>query len=263
MGPSKFERQIWPAIVAHRGASATHPENTLDSFLAAVSAGADLVELDVRLTADHVPVVMHDLDVARTTDGSGSVHLMSLKEVKRLDASGGRGPRTQIPSLQEALEALSGRIGVDIEIKNMPDEPSFDSPGEAAVLQTLELIEETGFDGIALVSSFNWLSIERAKERSPHIPTGLITTAAVDPWVALDYVRTKGHDLFLPQVSALLGAGEAFLEAAHAEGTRIGTWTVDDPGALERLLAMGVDAIATNDPAMAVPIRDRFRGRGG
>ncbi|HEX9411333.1 MAG TPA: glycerophosphodiester phosphodiesterase [Actinomycetota bacterium] len=263
MAPSKIDRQFWPAIVAHRGASATHPENTLASFLAAAGAGADMVELDVRLTADGVPVVLHDPDVSRTTEGSGSVHLMSLKELKRLDASGGRGPRAEIPTLHEVLEALSGRVGVDLEIKNLPGEPSFDSPREAIVMETLRLIDETRFDGIALVSSFNWLSIERAKERSPDIPTGLITTAAVDPWAALVYVRIKGHDLLLPQASALFDAGESFLDAAHADGIRIGSWTVDEPEAVERLFTMGVDAIATNDPAMAVPIRDRFRERAG
>ena len=220
-----------------------------------------MVELDVRLTADGVPVVLHDLDVPRTTDGSGSVHLMTLKQIKALDATGRQGPRAEIPTLQEVLEALSGQVAVDLEIKNLPGEPSFDSPREAIVLETLRLIEETRFDGIVLVSSFNWLSIERAKEQSPDLPTGLITTAAVDPWAALVYVRGKGHDLLLPQASALVEAGEEFLDAAHADGIRIGSWTVDEPEAVERLFAMGVDAIATNDPVMAVPIRDRFRAR--
>jgi len=263
MAPSKIERQIWPVIVAHRGASAAHPENTIESFLAAIAEGADMVELDVRLTADEVPVVMHDLDVSRTTEGSGFVHQMSLKELKRLDASGGRARRSEIPTLREALEALSGKVGLDIEIKNMPGEPSFDSPREAAVEETLKLIEEAGFEGTLMVSSFNWLSIERAKERSPDLPTGLITTADTDPWAALVYVRSKGHDVLLPQAAALLRAGEAFVEAAHGDGVRVGTWTVDDPQTVERLFTMGVDAIATNDPAMGVPICARFRARGG
>src|SRR5437588_2124515 len=259
MAASKIDRQNWPAIVAHRGASATHPENTLGSFLAAADAGADMVELDVRLTADRVPVVLHDLDVSRTTGGSGLVHLMSLHELKQLDATGGRGPREEIPTLREVLEALSGRVAIDLEVKNLPSEPSFDSPREAIVGESLKVIEETAFDGIVLVSSFNWLSIERAKQSSPDFPTGLITTADVDPWAALVYVGAKGHDLLLPQAAALSTAGEAFVEAAHAKGIRVGTWTVDDPEAVDRMFAMGVDAIATNDPAMAVPIRDRFR----
>lgn len=259
MASLNLERQKWPAIVAHRGASARFPENTLESFLAAIQAGADLVELDVRLTADDVPVVLHDLDLSRTTDGSGPVHLVSLEELKRLDASGGGGPRMEIPTLQEALVALSGRVGVDVEIKNMPGEPSFDSPREAVVERTLGLIEETRFEGVIVLSSFNPSSIERAKQRRPDIPTGFITTATVDPWAALGYARTGGHDLVLPQAPALFEAGRSFIQAAHGDGIRVGTWTVDDPEAVERLFAMGVDAIATNDPGMAVPIRDRFR----
>jgi glycerophosphoryl diester phosphodiesterase len=81
----------------------------------------------------------------------------------------------------------------------------------------------------------------------------------VDPWAALRYARTGGHDLVLPQAPALFEAGEPFIQAAHADGIRVGAWTVDDPEALERLFAMGVDAVATNDPVMAVPIRDRVR----
>jgi len=211
------------------------------------------------MTSDDVPMVLHDLDVSRTTEGSGLVHEMSLADLKRLDASRGRGPRAEIPTLKEALEALSGRVGLDIEIKNLPGEPSFDSPREAAVEQTLRLIQETRFEGIVLISSFNWLSIERSKERSPDVPTGLITRADVDPWAALVYVRSHGHDLLLPQASALLDVGEAFVEAAHGDGIRVGAWTVDDPQQIERLFAMGVDAIASNDPVVAVPIRDRFR----
>src|SRR5919108_4886741 len=79
-----FERQNLPLVVAHRGASATHAENTLDAFRAGVDAGADVIELDVRLTADEVAVVLHDGEVSVTTDGAGLVHTMTLSDVKRL-----------------------------------------------------------------------------------------------------------------------------------------------------------------------------------
>ena len=258
---ANFERQIHPIVVAHRGASAAYPENTLPSFRGAVQAGADVVELDVRLTADNVLVILHDLDVSLTTDGVGFVHTLALDEVKRLDASSGRGPRTEVPTLGEALELLSGRAGIDIEIKNLPGEPSFDSPREAAALEVVRLLRETGFDGTVLVSSFNWLTIERIQELDPDIPTGFLTTAAIDPWAPLTYAKAHGHAFVLPQAPAIYEVGENFVEAAHADGVLVGTWTVDDSEAIERLFEMGVDAIATNDPAMAVPIRDRFRNR--
>ena len=98
---SDFPPGAYPLVVAHRGASVELPENTLDAFRGALEAGADVVETDVRLTSDGVPVVMHDAHVSRVTDGQGLVHEMTIAEVKRLDASGGRGPRTEVPTLAE------------------------------------------------------------------------------------------------------------------------------------------------------------------
>ncbi|HXF56743.1 MAG TPA: glycerophosphodiester phosphodiesterase family protein [Actinomycetota bacterium] len=247
--------------MAHRGSSAQYPENTLPAFEAAVREGADVVELDVRLTADGVPVVMHDLDVSVTTDGQGLVHELTLDEVKRLDASKGRGPRAEVPTLREALAVLSGRVAVDIEVKNLPGEPSFDSPREKAAARVVEVLEEVGFRGPVVVTSFNPVTVARVRELAPHLPTGLLTVAQVDPRSALRTAAEAGHAFVLPEARAVLEAGEAFVREAHAEGVRVGTWTVDDPPVLERLFGMGVDAVATNRPAVAVAVRDRFRAR--
>jgi glycerophosphoryl diester phosphodiesterase len=259
---ANLDRQIWPAVVAHRGASALYPENTLPAFEGAIDAGADLVELDVRLSADGVPVILHDLDVSITTDGSGRVHELTLAEIKLLDASRGGGAVAEVPTLREALELLSGRVGVNIEIKNLPEEPAFDSPREAAVEKTLSMLHEVAFSGPVVVCSFNWLSIERVRELEPSVPTGFLSVAAIDPWASLTYAKTKRHSFVLPHVVALDSAGREFVEAAHAEGVRVGTWTVDDAPTIERLFEMRVDALATNDPAAAVPIRDRVRAAG-
>ncbi len=246
-------------MVAHRGASALFPENTLAAFEGAIQAGADYIELDVRLTADGVPVIMHDADVGIRTNGSGFVHTFSLRELKRLDASGGLGPAVGVPTLAEALDLLSGQAGVNIEIKNMPGEPSFDSPRERIAEEVVRLLAASGFQGPTVVSSFNWLAIERVRDLNAEIPTGFLTNAAIDPWAALVYARTNDHAFVLPQAPALLAAGPAFIDQAHQDGLRVGTWTVDDPAVMRDLFAMGVDAVATNDPAMAVPIRDQVR----
>lgn len=249
-------------MVAHRGASADEPENTVAAFEAAVAAGADAVELDVRLTADGVAVVLHDPDVASTTDGRGAVHTLTLAELKRLDASGGRGPRQEIPTLAEVLEALRPHpaVVVDLEIKNIPGEPAFDSPQEEILRATLRTLESSGFEGPVLVSSFNWITIERCKELAPELGTGFLTIAAIDPRAALVYARQSGHDFILPQSSALLSAGPTLVEEAHRDGVRVGTWTVDDPDDLATLFGWGVDAVASNLPALAVAVRD---GDGG
>src|SRR6266545_4718053 len=171
----------------HRGASATFAENTLESFAAAIDSGAQAVELDVRLSADGVAVVMHDPDVSRCTDGAGLVHELTVAELKQLDASRGTGERAAVPTLREVLDLCSGRIGVDLEIKNIPGEPAFDSPREAAV-------------------------------------------------------------------EALLPAGPELVERVHGAGMLVGTWVVDAPDTMARLFAMGVDAVATNDPALGVEV---------
>ena len=242
-------------IVAHRGASARVPENTIAAFQAAVEEGADVVELDVRLTEDGIPVVLHDPDVTSTTDGTGYVHDLTLAEVKRLDASPGERERHEVPTLAEALEAIGG-VGVNLEIKNLPGEPAFDSPREATLEAAIGILREVRFDGSVLVSSFNWLTIERARELAPEIRTGFLTIAPIDPWAALVYVRSRGHDFVLPQSPALLGAGADFVREARGEGIRVGTWVVDDADTLSMLYSWGVDAVATNDPRLAVSVRD-------
>ena len=93
------------------------------------------------------------------------------------------------------------------------------------------------------------------------VPTGFLTTAMIDAWASLVYVRSKGHAYVLPQVPAVITAGAEFVQEAHRDGVLVGTWVMDEADGLERLFAMGVDAVATNDPEMAVPIRDRFRAQ--
>jgi glycerophosphoryl diester phosphodiesterase len=253
-----------PLVVAHRGASARCPENTLEAFEAAVSVGADVVELDVRLTADGVPVILHDYDVSRTTEGVGMVHDLTLRELKRLDVSGGRGPRAEIPTLRESLELLAGRVLIDIELKNVPGEPSFDSPEEELATRVVGIVADLRLEGAVLFSSFNWLSIERVRELDSGAATGFLTVAGIDPLAALAYSASAGHGYVLPQAIGLWDVGADLVRAAHEIGVRVGTWTVDAPEQIQALFSMGVDAVATNDPEAAIPIRDRIRAeRGG
>ncbi|MGZ8578333.1 MAG: glycerophosphodiester phosphodiesterase, partial [Actinomycetota bacterium] len=196
-------------MVAHRGASAEVPENTLAAFERAVEVGADAVEFDVRLTRDGVAVVMHDADVDRTTDGRGLVRDHSLAEVKGLRALGGAEGRDQeVPSLEEALVALSGRVAVDIEIKNIPGEPDFTPDGQAVVDATLAALDATSFVGPVLVSSFNPFSLTRVREVAPGIPTGLLTEFSVDADAALAFATSQGYAWVLPFGGKVRDAGD-------------------------------------------------------
>jgi glycerophosphoryl diester phosphodiesterase len=238
-------------VVAHRGSSATHAENTLEAFDAAVTASADAVEFDVRLTADGHPVVLHDATVDRTTNGTGPVRAMTLDEVARLHVGDG----SSIPTLVQTLRLLSGRVGIDIEIKNIPGEPDFDADRERVVEATLHALHATGFVGPVLVSSFNPLSIAKVREAEPGLATGLLTTADVEAEAAMSFALAQGHGWVLPSAERLVGAGESLASHAHGVGMRLGTWIVDDPAVGIELMRAGLDAVATNDPSPLVRAR--------
>lgn len=249
----RFPDGAFPVIVAHRGAPTTRPENTLPSFETALGLGAPVVELDVRLTADRVAVVMHDPDVSRTTGGAGFVHELSAEQVAALNAGTPDAP-ARVPTLAEVLELVSGRAGVALEIKNIPGEPGYEPQDESIVAAALAEVERVGFEGPVLVLSFNPRSIAAARAIGSGVATGFLTIDLVDPDEALATAVRAGHDFVLPGSRALGPAGEGFVERAHARGIRVGTWTVDDPAGVEAFLAMGVDAIASNDPGMALEI---------
>ena len=137
MSERRFSQEALRLVVAHRGSSAREAENTIPAFEAAIEDGADVVEFDVRMTADDVAVVMHDPDVSRTTDGSGLVRDLDLIEIKRLRIATADGGETEVPTLDEALSCLTGRAAVDVEIKNIPGEPDFDGSKELAVDRAL------------------------------------------------------------------------------------------------------------------------------
>ena len=243
-------------IVAHRGASAVTAENTLAAFEAAIAAGADAVEFDVRMTADDAAVVMHDPDVARTTDGTGLVREMTLRDLKRLRIPLPGGGETEVPLLDEVLRICSDRVGIDVEIKNIPGEPDFDPERERAVEATIRALDDVAFSGAVFLSSFNPFSIARSRALDASIPTGLLTDPTVDADVAVTFASEQGHAWALPFIDRVEEAGPTGLvERARARDMQVGTWITDDPGRIVRLLAAGVDAVATNDPEAAVAAR--------
>jgi glycerophosphoryl diester phosphodiesterase len=243
-----------PLVVAHRGASAVEAENTVAAFEAAIAAGVDVVEFDVRMTADDRAVVLHDADVARTTDGAGLVAAKTLEEVKRLRVRTAAGT-TEIPTLEEALACLSGRVGADIELKNVPGEPDFEADRERAADTVLSALDAVAFTGPVLISSFNPASIAHVRKRRSAPTTGLLTGAAVEVHAALSFAADAGHTWVLPWVGQVAAAGPGCPEQVHDRGLLLGTWITDDPAAAVSLWRWGVDAVATNDPAAVVAAR--------
>jgi glycerophosphoryl diester phosphodiesterase len=254
----------WPfsqgVVVAHRGDSVHVAENTAEAFESALELGAEAVEFDVRMTSDGVAVVMHDADVTRTTDGSGLVRSMTLAQVRRLRIELDGGGAAGVPTLEEALDVLSGRAAADIEIKNVPGEPDFDPDREEAVEATIAALASTAFDGPVIISSFNPLSIARSRELAPYLPTGLLTDPSVEADAGMMFARAQGHAWVLPAVAAVLSAPDGFAERVHVAGMRVGTWISDDPDEAVGLMQAGVDAVATNDPGLILAARRRVSG---
>jgi len=251
-----FPDDAFPLIVAHRGASSTRPENTLSAFEEAIALGAPVVELDVRLTRDGRAVVMHDPTVDRTTDGSGAVHELSVSELRALNAGTADAPEP-VPTLAHTLETLSRRAGAVLEIKNLPGEPAFESGEESIVRETHAELERVGFVGPVLVVSFNPSSVAASKRMAADVPTGFLVWNPVEAMEALKHAVDAGHDMVLPSARELKAEGAGYVTAAHDAGLRVGTWTVDEPGEIRAFLDIGVDAVASNDPATALAVLRR------
>ncbi len=242
---------------AHRGGNVAAPEATLPAFAAAIEAGADVLEFDVRLTADGVLVVIHDATVDRTTDGAGPVRDMTLAELRRWNASSGRpsDPPTRIPTLEEVFAAHPERR-MAIEMK---------TPETAAPL--CRSLAAAGRQTRTLVAAFDAGALEAFRTACPDAPT-VASMSEVATFLVFAHLRIEG--LLRPEANALM-VPETFgpvrvvtgriLEAAARLGLPVAVWTVNDPDAMERLLDLGVDGILTDDPgALARILADR---RGG
>jgi glycerophosphoryl diester phosphodiesterase len=208
------------------------PENTLEAFIRAGQLGADGVELDVRRTADGAMVVHHDAALA---DGRLIVEL------------GEMGLPLYVPNLRAALEACAGKF-VNIEIKNVPIDPDWD-PDESVAAGVVALVQQMGIEEQVIVSSFGMGAIDAVHARDASIPTAWLTIPNYDQLRAIDTAVEHGHRALHPHYTVVT---EELVNAAHANGLALNTWTVDDPVEMKRLDALGVDTIVTNDVALAV-----------
>lgn len=225
-------REGRPLVVAHRGASAAFPENTVAAFAAARDLGADWVELDVHALADGAVAVHHDHVLA---DGR------PLAAVRAGDLPAG------VPLLDEALAACAG-MGVNIEVKAPPG----GDPDQRAATAVAEAVAAGGHHGRVVVSSFDWGAVDRVAAVDPAVPTALLASAA-DPGRLVAAARRRGCVAVHPHVALV---DRHLVAAAHGDGLAVTAWTVDDPLAMGRLLAAGVDGIVTNVPDVARRVVD-------
>lgn len=219
-------------IVAHRGASKAHTENTVEAFEAAAEMGADWVELDVRRTACGSIVVHHDNHLA---DGR------LLRDLEVGDLPG------HIATLETVIEAC-GDMGVNIEIKNEPDEEDFD-PEHNMVPEVVRVARARLLRAQTLITSFDMGAINAVHDIDRTMPTGFLTMDDIGPEVAIGRVKAHDHVAVNPWDEIVTAR---WVDEAHDADLTVNVWTVDDPKRMKALVKMGVDGIITNVPDVAV-----------
>jgi glycerophosphoryl diester phosphodiesterase len=231
-----------PLVGGHRGNPAEQPENTLASFRSAIELGVDMIECDVHLSGDGELVVIHDHTLERTTNGQGMVFQHTLAELRELDA--GRGER--VPVLAEVCELARGRVGICIEVKQIP----IPYPGleEKLVAQLREL---DVVDQVAVIS-FQHAAVRHLKELLPALVVGVLEGARPIEPVAL--LRSAGADIYAPHYGAM---DPELVEEIHEAGGAVGVWTVDDAAAVAWCRVCRPDSVFTNRPREIGPaLRD-------
>lgn len=240
-------------VVAHRGASAQAPENTMEAFRLAVEAGADAIELDVHLTADGQLAVIHDETLDRTTDRTGRVADLTMDEIRQADA-GARfarpddaglpyaGQGLRVPTLGEVLDWLPGEIGLVIEIKARA--------AADAVVEAVRGRPVRDGDRLAVIS-FDEATIERVRELDPELRTGylLVPTQPIEP--ALTWATEHGHAGVFPWEGDLGIDPLPLMAQARAYGREIGCYVVNDPQRMQHLAACGLWGFVTDVPDIA------------
>ncbi len=233
---SPFLANVPVAWIAHRGASADCPENTLAAFEEAVRQGADAIELDVRLSRDGEVVVIHDATLARTAGAPGHVWERRADELARLDAGGWFDPRFRgepVPRLRDVLTRIAPRVPINIELKG--------KAGAGLAGAVVGVIRATGTRERVLVSAFRFAHLEEVHALDPALPIGLLYEEA--PAGLEGDARRVGASFVHPRFDL---ATPALIARARTLGLRVLVWTVDDAAVATELIQRGVSGIISN-----------------
>ncbi len=223
-------------LLGHRGNPAEHAENTLDGFRSAVACGADGVELDVQLTRDAVPVVLHDDSLRRTAGVDRRVDALTWQELEALG--------TGVPRLDAVLDALRDHT-IAVELKP----PHATAPQLSH--QVLRIARDAGAERLILLA-FDHAHLSEARRHDRGVSTGaLVGERPADPGAVLD---ACGADFLAARWEHV---DAALCDAVRAAGRQVIAWTVDDPGVVRALLRLGVHALISNRPCvLARALRD-------
>ncbi len=235
-------------VMAHRGYSAVAPENTMPAFEKAYEAGVNSIELDVQMTKDGEIIVLHDSNLKRTTGIDKNVWDVTYDEIKDLDNGSffsSEYAGTKIPTLDEAIRYCKGRMYINIEIKRNGHDEGIED-------RVVEIIRNNEFQAECDVTSQDYETLQYIRANYPDI--------------LLAYTSVIGiGDVQNLEASDILSIQETFatydtVEALHRQGKRVFVWTVNEEETMERLIGLNVDAILTNDPALALQVIQKHQG---
>ena len=233
-----------PLLTAHRGLSSRAPENTLAAFERAIAAGADMLEMDVHLTADDRVVVIHDRTLQRTTTGNGAVRSYTSREISAFDAGSWFDPQfstERVPMLEDVLALASGRCRVNVELKSHLFHR--ESPGNFERL-VLDVVRRCGMLDQTILTSFDRRIVRTLRTIEPAVTTGILYHWNRDLFRRPSEIAAScDASVFICSVSQL---SPAFLADAQSAGIAVAVYTVNEPAEARRLSDLGVDGIITD-----------------
>lgn len=238
-------------VIAHRGDSGAAPENTLAAIQRAIEIGVDMIEIDVHLTKDGIPVVIHDDTINRTSDGKGRVRELTFEQLQKFDSGAWFSEKykgEKIPSLQQVLSLIYGKCGLLIEVKH----GSGKYPGIEK--RVLDLIIKNNAQSWCIMQSFNSEVLSILSKLGSSIEMHKLVTGDI-PLLPLhvDYKLRKGRIYQYRNASGINPnhrfVNKKVVEKIHSLNKKIFTWTVNDDSVMKKMIAAGVDGIITNYPS--------------
>ncbi|WP_372926099.1 glycerophosphodiester phosphodiesterase family protein [Marinobacter sp.] len=230
-----FEQQDEVSITAHRGSAFKAPENTMSAIEQAIEDGADYIEIDVRMTADGVPVLWHDADMRRVFGLDGKISDITLEEARERDAGSWFGPEfsnERIATLEEVITTTRGRASLYVDIKPDPATPELTSE-VVRLLQQMDAVDGT------VIAAAEWYVLAEVRSLEPALKTTLLAQFIVGP------LWEQNFDILGLRQNRVTPTAVA---RTRQSGNELHVWTVNNPDAMSRFIDMGVDNIITDRP---------------
>jgi glycerophosphoryl diester phosphodiesterase len=243
-----------PVIFGHRGASKYAPENTIAAFDLALKQKADGFELDTMLTADNIPVVIHDHTVDRTTNGTGKVNQLTFKQIRKLDAGekfSSKFSGEKIPLLEEVFSVFKDRALINVELKNIRHRKNSLAEMVFSLAKKMHMLDQIIF------SSFFPSNLRELNRNHPETHVALLCIPGWEGILQRSFLYTKiSPDYIHPYYK---DCNENFLKKQINLGRRVNVWTVNEKEDLAKLFRTGVTGVITNDPISAVEVRQKLK----